>query len=530
MRNLIDIITEATIADYPMGTTYLISGSKSGRAMADALSHQGVNIEEPMVSIDQSEVDPKEIKAYVGKNAPGVASQAFRDADNTLWVYYGGASGMNSCFVHADKLANRGEIAEGILGAAMFAKFTKRAPQEEIAQVTVQDVERVLAQLSNKAEDVYSVTVNDADNRHADTITFNLFLKTKPFQDLMDLKKREALMQEFSSAAAYVNTPNAERYSRYFYINGKTDSIEIIANGALAEKSSKVDVFVQVNGKRLRLNTSLKVGGIKQFGQVGGSEMASMIKLWNYFGVDVLPMTKKFEKLRNNDQFEALEYMYRNIADQLGKELRGNNDRTEASFVVKVANAVSYFATLGEKNVELVDFSKGGFKILRFNDLVQKLHNVDLTATYKEAKGRPEIGIHDVSDPKRELVSIRVKIENKKEGPYVRNIIEKGPLLEELTTVQQGSWKPATGSKAITKPPVPVTPAPAATKNPVQPTRSAATKLQGTDFVSQKRPTKPTQDYIPPGSPDYVEPEDELRYSESARPKRSLSEIPRQRR
>ena len=87
MRNLIDIITEATIADYPMGTTYLISGSKSGRALADALSHQGVNIEEPMVSVDQSEVNPKEIKAYVGKNAPGVASQAFRDADDQLWIY-----------------------------------------------------------------------------------------------------------------------------------------------------------------------------------------------------------------------------------------------------------------------------------------------------------------------------------------------------------------------------------------------------------------------------------------------------------
>ena len=516
MRNLIDIITEATIADYPMGTSYLISGSDKGRAMAAALGHQGINIEEPMVSVDQSEVDPKQIKATVGKNKPGVASQSFLDADDQLWVYYGGATGMGSCFVHADKLANRGEIAEGILGAAMFAKFTKRAPQEEIAQVTVQDVERVLAQLSTKEKDVYSVTVNDADNRHADTITFDLFLKTKPYQDLMDLKKRDALKQEFASAAAYVNTPNAERYSRYFYVNGKTDAIEIIANGALAEKSSKVDVFVQVNGRRLRLNTSLKVGGVKQFGQVGGSEMASMIKLWKYFGVDVVPMAKKFEKLRSEDQFAALEYMYRNIADQLGRELRGNNDKTEASFVVKVANAVSYFATLGEKNVELVDFSKGGFKILRFNDLVQKLRSVDLTATYKEAKGRPEIGIHDVANPKRELLSIRVKIENKKDGPYVRNIIEKGPLLEELTTVQKGSWTQPTGSKVIAKAPAPVKPAPAATKAPVLPVA--------------KEPTQTTQDYTPPGHPDYVEPDDELRFSESVRPKRSLSEIRRQRR
>lgn len=516
MRNLLNILTEATIADYPMGTSYLVSGSEKGRAMAAALAHQGINIEEPMISVDQSEVDPKQIKATVGKNKPGVASQSFLDADEQLWVYYGGATGMGSCFVHADKLANRGEIAEGILGAAMFAKFTKRAPSAEIAQVSVQDIERILNSLNSKEKDVYSVTVKDADNKHADTVTFDLWLKTKPYQDLMDLKKREALKHEFASAAAYVNTPNAERYSRYFYINGKADDIEIIANGANAasEKSSKVDVFVKVNGKKLRLNTSLKVGGVKQFGQVGGSELGSMEKLWRYFGVDVNPYVKKYEKMRGQDQFQALEYMYRSIADQLSAELAGDNDTEEAKFITNISNAVSYFATLGEKNVELVDFSKGGFKILRFGDLVQKMRSVNLTASYKEAKGRPEIGIHDVANPKRELVSIRVKIENKKEGPYVRNIIEKGPLLEELTQVQQGKWADAAGSKTIARPQA-VKPAPVAKTAPVA-----------------KQPVAPAAE--PQVAQLDAEPEiddTEYRYSaESVRPRRGISETKRQRR
>jgi aspartate 1-decarboxylase len=482
--------------------------------MATALAHQGINVEEPMVSVDWSEIKnpAKDIKASVGKNGPSIAGQAFRDADDQIWVYHGSASGMNSCFVHADKLANRGEIAEGILGAAMFAKFTKRAPSAEIAQVTVQDIERILNSLNSKEKDIYSVTVKDADNKHADTITFDLFLKTKPYQDLMDLKKRDALKQEFSSAAAYVNTPNAERYSRYFYINGRADSIEIIANGALAEKSSKVDVFVQVNGKKLRLNTSLKVGGVKQFGQVGGSEIESMTKLWRYFGVDILPYVEKYETLRKDDQFAALEYMYRNIAVQLTQELAGDNDTKEAKFIRNIAGAVSYFATLGEKNVELVDFSKGGFKILRFHDLGHKLRKINLTASYKEAKGRPEIGIHDVDNPKRELVSVRVKIENKKNGEqYVRNIIEKGPLLEELTTVQKGSWSQPTGSKAVTRQPTaPATnaPTPAPVVKPVVP------------------PEDEPQDVDEPEEVDNTE----YRFSESVRLKRSLSETRRQRR
>jgi hypothetical protein len=205
--------------------------------------------------------------------------------------------------------------------------------------------------------------------------------------------------------------------------------------------------------------------------------------------------------------------MYRSIADQLSAELAGDNNTQEAKFVTNVSNAVSYFATLGEKNVELVDFSKGSFKILRFNDLVQKLRGVDLTATYKEAKGRPEIGIHDVANPKRELVSIRVKIENKKSGEqYVRNIIEKGPLLEELTTVQKGSLAQTTGSKTMARQPAKPT-------APVAKTATVAKAVVPQDVEPQ--------DVEPSEEPDYTE----YRYSsESVRPRRGLAETPRQRR
>jgi len=447
--NIIDNLTEATIADYPMGTVFLISGSKNGQALAASLRPQGINVEDTHSSVDPAEVDETQAVAVHGR--PGSSFQAFRDAEGQLWIFYGGASVINSSFVHADKLANRGEIAEGILGAAMFAKFTKRAGNEEIAMVTPQDVADVLNQLKNVGEDTYQVVVNDADNRHADTVTFRLVLKTKPYQDLMDPGKRDALKSEFASAAGYVNTPMAERYSRYFYLNGRADEIAVIADGAASETSSKVDVWVAVkdaqgNMRRLRLNTSLKVGGIKQFGQVGGSETESMQKLWSYFGIDVDPFLKNYEKKRQTDQFEALEYMYKSIAKTLDKQLADDNDREEAEFVDHVAHAVTYFATLGDKNVELVDFSKGGFKILRFNNLVNKLKEVDLTATYKESKGRPEIGIHDRLNPKRELISVRVKIENRKDGSiYVRNIIEKGPLLEEITQVQQRAWDEVSG-------------------------------------------------------------------------------------
>jgi hypothetical protein len=522
MRNLINLLTEATISKEPPGTEFLISGNDKGRAMAAALAHQGIDIHEPMTSVSWGKSDtqnPKKYAAFVGKNKPGVDYAAFRDINKKLWIYYGSKSGMKFCFIHPT--ANRGEVAEGVLGAAMFAKFSKRAPQEEIAQVTPQDIDRVLNSMketsSNETTSTYEVEVKDSDNKHADTIRFKLDLKKAPKQALFDLNKRKDYAEEFASAAAYVNTPNAERYSRYFYINGKADSIGVISSGATDENSSKVDVYVEVNGKKLRLNTSLKIGGIKQFGQVGGSEIEAMIKLWKYFGIDVTAYAKKYNTLRGADQFQALEYMYRSIATQLSKELAGNNDTEEAKFVVDLANAVSYFATLGDKNVKLVDFSKGGFKILRFNDLVQKMRSVNLTVSYKDEKGRPEIGIHDVSNPKNTLISIRVKIENRDDGAqYVRNVIEKGPLLEKLTMEKQGKWSDAPASKTIarTQPePVKTVPVakPALAAKPVEP------------------PTIKPQVLDQPET----EPDDNTEYrysSESTRPRRGLAEIPRQRR
>jgi len=447
MRDLINILNEATVDNYPVGTPFLLSGSQNGQALAAQLSAQGINVEGPMTRMDWEEAnDPTRWAASIGNPTAGAHHWAFHDEDGQIWTYHGGASGLNSSFIHADKLANRGEIAEGILGAAMFAKFTKREGNEDIGMITPADVSSVLSKLKNVGEDLYQVEVKDSDNRHADLVTFKLSLKTGPYKDLMDPDKREALKNEFNSAVAYVNSSMAERYSKYFYLNGKQDHIAVIADGSLNEKTSKVDVWVAVrdaqgNMRKLRLNASLKAGPVKQFGQVGGSDIESMIALWEHFGIDVKPFAQKFEQAHGEGQEHAIEYMYRSVADKLAAQLKRASPDDEAEFVDKIAHAVTYFATLGDDNVELVQFDKGGFKILRFNKLAEKLRNIDITATYVESKARPEVIIHDVHNSKRILITIRSKFENKKDGKYVRNYIEKGDLLTELTQVERADWK-----------------------------------------------------------------------------------------
>lgn len=454
--NKLDQITEATITKYPPGTFFIISDSQGGQKLQGLLNAQGINPNGPMEYADWSDELAQEVDAVVGnpKILPGQSYFAFTNQQGQLWVYNAGASTVGAALNHyhgeggdkgGGKIANRGETAEGILGAAMFAKFTKREGTEDIGVVTVQDIVGVLDQMQSVGDDTYEVTVKDSDNKHADVITFVLRLKTNPYRDLMDPVKRKMLAKDFASAAGYVNSPMAERYSKYFYLNGRADEISVIADGAASETEKKPDVWVGVKDKdgsmrTLKLNTSLKVGGVKQFGQVGGSETKSMEKLWSYFGVDIADYVDEYEDASKTDQFAAISGMYEYAAGVIAQELAGDDDKEEAKFVDQIAHAVTYFATLGDTNVELVDFDKGGFKILRFSNLVRKMRDVDLTASFVSKKTRPEVSIHDVNDPKNELVKIRCKVENFPNRIYVRNIIEKGPLLEKITKVQQRAW------------------------------------------------------------------------------------------
>ena len=469
LLNILDnIVTEVTISKpkYGPGTQFAVSGSQAGQKLIALMKQQGFDATPPLTMQDTSEMGDEEIlnlptipvstggDGYLFANNDGqyILITGTASAIGPMFnVYTGSAPGADTA---AGNIANRGETSEGILGAAMFAKFTKREPKEEIGTVTPQDIANVLDNLKKTGEDTYEIEVEDYDNVHADIVTFVLRLKSGPYADLMDQAKRPLLSNEFSSAAAYVNSADAERYSRYFYINGRADKIVVMADGVTGEKTQKTDVWVYVtdeDGKprKTRLNTSLKVGGVAQFGQVGGDSEETQETLWNYFGVDVGPALSGFQDKVKKNPREAFKQVYEYAARKIDQELQGANAKTEAGMVDGIARGITHFATLGDPKVELVDFSDGGFKILRFNNLVQKLQNIDLAASYVDTKTWPEVVIHERGNPKNKLLTVRMKIENKPKGIYVRNYIEKGPLLEKLTEYRKSSWDDAKSTQAL---------------------------------------------------------------------------------
>lgn len=357
----------------------------------------------------------------------------------------------------SDVVSNKGEIAEGILGAAMFAKFTKRDPDGKIGIVTRKDIERVLDEMSASGNDLYQEVLADAEGGGHDTISFYLKLKQAALSDLYDPKKRPILASLYDSALLYVNSERAETYARYFFLNERSDDIAVVVDGAISETDKKSDVSVIIKDPRtglirkLKLEASLKVGPVKQFGQVGGSSMDSMEKLWEKFGIDVSKMVKDYTKRHEEDPRNAIKLMYQKVAAELNNRFVNGDDMDKIRFINQLADAITYFATLGDNNVELVQFDKGGLKVLRFAGLKQKLHDANLAVEFVGTKSWPELRIYD-KDSKETLLFVRVKGETQSGGRmYIRNYIEKGPFLEKLTKVEPKSKKPEETEAEIDK-------------------------------------------------------------------------------
>ena len=181
MRDLLNIfdsvLNEVTIskAKYGPGSQFSVAtGSKNGQALLQLMQQQGFDATPPLTRQDTSELGDQEIL-----NLPSVAvskggdGYLFANDAGQFILVTGTAAAIGPCFnvytgaksgdpEDVGKITNRGETSEGILGAAMFAKFTKREPGEDIGTVTAQDISGVLDSLKKTGEDQYEIEVEDA--------------------------------------------------------------------------------------------------------------------------------------------------------------------------------------------------------------------------------------------------------------------------------------------------------------------------------------------------------------------------------
>lgn len=428
-------LNEASVFDKPVGYTLLISDGTPGQKLKTMAAEIGIDLSgEIKVAAGKDKIEGRTLSVGKGTDIINMI-----DSKNNMFTLIGTKGAIEKSFVNPT--ANRGEIAEGILGAAMFAKFTSRSGDDMIGTVDTQDVWNVIYNLKQSNTDEYSIDVKDSGSKIADHITFVLKLKSAPYAALTDPKQHPDFQELVDSATSYINSSHAARYSRYFYTNGKADIIRVVSDGVSGETERKTDIELEIldhktkKMKRGKLSISLKVGPVKQFGQVGGIEFSSMKKLWNMFSIDIDALEPHYIELYEKNPLEALGAMYAKIADFIAMQVSGDDSTEEYDVIKSVADAITYFATLNDPGVSIVQLgTKGRYKILRFNTLESKLRQIDLTSEYIGTKAMPELQIKDANSGKV-LVTVRAKNEFKDDGTsYIRNIIEKGPLLDDVAS------------------------------------------------------------------------------------------------
>lgn len=338
---------------------------------------------------------------------------------------------------------NLGDMAEGVVGAAITARFIYK--NKNINSQLVYGVLRALAKsgMTNypgkKGKQVERTFKSANQNpKIMDDVRCFISLAEVNMTALLT-RSNEALLKEYiDSAVKYANSINVKKWSKLVYENNRYDKIEVLSDGLGGQKTTKVDVSVKITNDKgellpVDILVSLKAGDVKQFGQVSGAEFEKQEELWEQlFGYKniIKPLKKKYDDLMfvNKKPDEAVYLVYQKVNQQLNQDLKSNKSN---ELLKKLSNAINYFATLREDYVSLVQVGGGKAKVYKFDDIYEKLSGRDYISSIKTGtSGLPTIVI---SSGNQDLIQFRVKQEFKSDGsPYIRNYVEKLSLLGDL--------------------------------------------------------------------------------------------------
>jgi hypothetical protein len=346
--------------------------------------------------------------------------------------------------------ANMGDVAEGVLAAAIACRFINKN-----STVTKSDVNSLIQGLPTpvslgkrkSVEQTFKSENKDTDLE--DDVILKISLSEYNMKFFLDIKSQSVLDSYIDGAVKYANDSKVQNWSKLVYENGRYDKIEVTADGLGGQTKTKVDVDVKITDDKnvlqdVDIKVSLKVDDVKQFGQQGGTLFKATGKkkgykeYWdNLFGIDISSKENAYNKMKGVDHNTsgAVNLIYDFVAVELQKKL--NDKKSSKSTLIQLGKAIRKYATLNEEHVELVQLTNRDAKIYNFAGLpgIIEQHDFDVKCskgTSSSGKSLPIITIHEKGKPDNILLILRVKIETLNNAPYYRNYIEKGKFLGDL--------------------------------------------------------------------------------------------------
>ena len=372
--------------------------------------------------------------------------------------------------------ANRGDIAEVILAAAVSAKFYDRPANDNKTPwvVTYNEVlfmvKKILktGRIVSKRHDLVKV-----DSRVKgkitlpkgvyykeiptiiDDIKFSASVPIKAWTWLKDHKNNFKEIDDlFQSSIKYVNNHKllADTATK-IAVNAKVDEFVVAASGTEDQKGTKVDIKMTLNGKRTSTQISLKVKGGNQFAQISGIGFDKLKALWeDGLGLNITTIKRKYDNemknfVRKNTYDsrldkrleaqkdiikEATRLVYESAEKQLNKKFK--NAEENEKFMETLIEFISKGVAGDEADyLELVKLEASDYKRITIDqDFKNHIIGLKLKAILRPRPTDPKITIKDTisGDP---LIEIRMRAEGAPAGTvdgqrrfkvYPRNIIE----------------------------------------------------------------------------------------------------------
>ena len=372
--------------------------------------------------------------------------------------------------------ANRGDIAEGIMGAALTAKFIKRSLGQTIdnlPQVNATDVDAVLAKFF-RSGGTYSKTVRDVPKpfdyipqgvpgnevettvniirelMFSDKVVFKLTLPKAAMDFLSKQTNRTQVRDIFERAVRYANNdPTFIREANRLATNAKNDKILVDADGVSNQLQTKVDIGLYANGRKIGKQISLKTESGRQFDQVIGFGIAEFDKLFDKnLGIIVDGNVKNAVNnyIKEFNVTDAYSFRAQTSKDVTGSVWASKLKKAAAiyykgaekimktqidalGFRRKLANTIRIGATRGDDDLQLVKFAgaQGSYSERTFGpEFEDAVENADLKIQ-SNFTDNPTIKIN--SNDKL-LVQFRARVDaDKRANGYrikLRQVLEAG--------------------------------------------------------------------------------------------------------
>jgi len=353
--------------------------------------------------------------------------------------------------INGKKDYNKGNIAELIFSAAIVARF--KAGCDKTCRIGAKEVKEIVDMCVAKGNDkTLHLKSPNRDKKIIDDLVFKYQIGEPHFRAVKNKKLWPMWSNIIAASVKYANSDNVGEHVHLVWDNNVPNSIIVLSDGETDQKGTKIDVRVQVTDHAGDLSgpdflkISLKVDGVKQFGQMGGVTLDVQKALWKEsFGVDVAMTENTYLGYRgtstggHKNHFEdaslAIGAVYKEVAPKVVTALKTKDGQKAFS------GFVQQNFSKREEGMLLVDLK--GDQPIQYDakNLETVFAGLELTSQLSESKANtvggmvvnenlPKLMIQGKGaklDTRVDLIEIRVKRGDKNADgrPYYRNVFEK---------------------------------------------------------------------------------------------------------